>query len=61
MRTRPHGVTANSIAPGPVETPISDPFNWRTPAGDAHRMFLSERTPSGVSFYKVEHITGTIV
>jgi NAD(P)-dependent dehydrogenase (short-subunit alcohol dehydrogenase family) len=56
-----HGITANSIAPGPVETPINDPFNWRTPAGDAHRKFLSERTPSGVSFYKVEDITGTIV
>ena len=57
----PHGITVNSIAPGPVETPINDPFNWRTPAGDAHRKFLSERTPSGVSFYKVDDITGTIV
>jgi NAD(P)-dependent dehydrogenase (short-subunit alcohol dehydrogenase family) len=56
-----HGITVNSIAPGPVETPINDPFNWRTPAGDAHRKFLSERTPSGVSFYKVEDVTGTIV
>ncbi|MEO7155918.1 MAG: SDR family NAD(P)-dependent oxidoreductase [Vicinamibacterales bacterium] len=55
------GITVNSIAPGPVETPINDPFNWRTPAGDAHRRFLSDRTPSGVSFYKVEDITGTIV
>lgn len=57
----PHGITVNSIAPGPVETPINDPFNWRTPAGDAHRKFLSERTPSGVSFYKVEDINGTVV
>lgn len=57
----PHGITVNSIAPGPVETPINDPFNWRTPAGDAHRKYLSERTPSGVSFYKVEDITGTVV
>ena len=57
----PHGITVNSIAPGPVETPINDPFNWRTPEGDAHRKYLSERTPSGVSFYKVEDITGTVV
>ena len=57
----PHGITVNSIAPGPVETPINDPFNWRTPEGDAHRRFLSDRTPSGVSFYKVDDITGTIV
>ena len=57
----PHGITVNSIAPGPVETPINDPFNWRTPEGDAHRRYLSERTPSGVSFYKVQDITGTIV
>jgi 3-oxoacyl-[acyl-carrier protein] reductase len=56
-----HGITVNSIAPGPVETPINDPFNWRTPAGDAHRKFLSERTPSGVSFYKVADIMGTVV
>jgi len=56
-----HGITVNSIAPGPVETPINDPFNWRTPEGDAHRRFLSERTPSGVSFYKVEHVNGTVV
>ncbi|HKU85515.1 MAG TPA: SDR family NAD(P)-dependent oxidoreductase [Casimicrobiaceae bacterium] len=56
-----HGITVNSIAPGPVETPINDPFNWRTPEGDAHRRYLSERTPSGVSFYKVKDITGTIV
>jgi len=56
-----HGITCNSIAPGPVETPINDPFKWRTPEGDAHRKFLSERTPSGVSFYKVEDINGTVV
>jgi NAD(P)-dependent dehydrogenase (short-subunit alcohol dehydrogenase family) len=57
----PFGITVNSIAPGPVETPINDPFNWRTPAGDAHRKYLSERTPSGVSFYKVEDINGSVV
>jgi NAD(P)-dependent dehydrogenase (short-subunit alcohol dehydrogenase family) len=56
-----HGITVNSIAPGPVETPINDPFNWRTPEGDAHRRYLSERTPSGVSFYKVHDVTGTIL
>ena len=42
-------------------TPKHLPFNWRTPAGDAHRKFLSDRTPSGVSFYKVEDINGTVV
>jgi NAD(P)-dependent dehydrogenase (short-subunit alcohol dehydrogenase family) len=57
----PHGITCNSIAPGPVETPINDQFNWRTAEGDRHRQWLSERTPSGVSFYKVDDITGTIV
>lgn len=57
----PHGITVNSIAPGPIETPINDPFNWRTPAGDAHRKYLSERTPSGVSYYKVEDVNGTVV
>lgn len=57
----PHGITVNSIAPGPVETAINDPFNWRNPAGDAHRKYLSERTPSGVSFYKVEDMIGTLV
>jgi NAD(P)-dependent dehydrogenase (short-subunit alcohol dehydrogenase family) len=30
-------------------------------AGDAHRKYLSDRTPSGVSFYKVEDINGTVV
>ena len=55
------GITVNSIAPGPVETPINDQFNWRTPAGDAHRKYLSERTPSRVSYYKVEDMLGSLV
>lgn len=54
-----HGITVNAIAPGPVETPINDPFNWNNPKGDAHRKFLSERTPSRVSFYKVADMLGT--
>jgi NAD(P)-dependent dehydrogenase (short-subunit alcohol dehydrogenase family) len=54
-----HGITVNALAPGPVETHINDLFHWDSPAGDAHRKFLSERTPSKVSFFKVEDLLGT--
>lgn len=56
-----HGITCNSIGPGPVETPINDQFKWRTPEGDAHRAWLAERTPSKVSYYKVEDMLSTLV
>lgn len=55
----PHGITVNAIAPGPVETPINNVFEFNNPKGDAHRKFLRERTPSGVDFYKVDDVIGT--
>ena len=57
----PHGITVNAVAPGPVETPINKIFEFDNPKGDAHRQFLRERTPSGVDFYKVEDIVGTVI
>ena len=56
-----HGITCNSIGPGPVETPINDQFKWRTAEGDAHRRWLADRTPSKVSYYKVEDMLSTLV
>jgi NAD(P)-dependent dehydrogenase (short-subunit alcohol dehydrogenase family) len=49
------------MAPGPVETHINDIFNWSNSKGNAHRKFLAERTPSKVSFYRVEDMLGTAV
>lgn len=57
----PHGIRVNAVAPGPVETPINNVFEFDNPKGDAHRQFLRERTPSGVDFYKVEDIVGTAI
>jgi NAD(P)-dependent dehydrogenase (short-subunit alcohol dehydrogenase family) len=56
-----HGITCNSIGPGPVETPINDQFKWRDPEGDAHRAWLADRTPSKVSYYKVEDMLSALV
>ena len=55
------GITVNAVAPGPVETPINDVFNWNSPEGDQHRAFLRERTPSKVDFFKADEITGTVL
>jgi NAD(P)-dependent dehydrogenase (short-subunit alcohol dehydrogenase family) len=57
----PHGITVNAVAPGPVETPINNVFEFDNPKGDAHRAFLRERTPSRVDFYKVEDVVGTVL
>ena len=57
----PFGITVNAVGPGPVETPINKIFNFDNPQGDAHRQWLRERTPSGVDFFKIEDITGTVL
>lgn len=57
----PEGITVNAVAPGPVETPINDIFDWNNPKGDAHRAWLRERTPSKADFFKIEDITGTVL
>lgn len=56
-----YGITVNAVAPGPVETPINDVFDWNNPAGDQHRAFLRERTPSKADFFKVEDVTGAVL
>ncbi|ESR25225.1 SDR family NAD(P)-dependent oxidoreductase [Lutibaculum baratangense] len=57
----PYGITVNAVAPGPVETPINNVFEFDNPKGDAHRAFLRERTPSRVDFYKPADIVGTVI
>lgn len=57
----PHGITVNAIAPGPVGTPINDPFAWDRPEGEDHRRWLAERTPMGTAFFGVDDVTGTAV
>lgn len=57
----PHGIQVNAVAPGPFETKINSIFDYDNPKGDAHRKLLRERTPSGVDFFKVDELVGTMV
>lgn len=57
----PHGIQVNAVAPGPFETKINSIFDYDNPKGEAHRKLLRERTPSGVDFFKVDELVGTIV